>query len=92
VDWTRKRKKKLKGGIRKSQNVIFYHHVAAPFRNQSAQKFGYFVHLSDEIMPAKFGSKIFIGFYRLRGGKKHYSFRKKANGLHISAARYRAGL
>jgi len=48
--------------------------VEAPFRNRSAPKFGEFVDLTDVITPAKFGSKIFIGFSRLRGRKTHFPF------------------
>jgi len=44
-----------------------------------------------QIVNSKLGSKIFIGFSRPRGEKKHFPFRK-ANGLYNIAMRYRAGL
>jgi len=40
-------------------------------------KVGEFVDLTDVITPAKVGSKIFIGFSRPIGGKKHFPFRKQ---------------
>jgi len=50
---------------------------------QICTKFGEFVDLTEIITPAKFGSEIFIGFSRPRGGKGIFSLYKKqtkANG------------
>jgi len=51
--------------------VTFYHHVEAPFCNRSAAKFGDFVELTEVVTLAEFYFKIFNGFFRPRGGKKH---------------------
>jgi len=40
-------------------------------------KFDDILDINDVITPAKFGCKIFFGFSRPRGGKKHFPFRKK---------------
>jgi len=54
------------------KTIIFHHHVEAPFRKLICIKFDQFVDLTDVITPAKFGSKIFIGFSRPRGRKTRF--------------------
>jgi len=62
----------IKGGRRLSQNRYISPPCGGPFR-----KFGEFVDLTDVITPAKFGSKIFVGFSRPRGRKTHFPFRNQ---------------
>jgi len=77
VGWPRKRKKNKKGGRRKSQN----RYISTPRGGAVPQpiftKIGELVDLSNIITSAKFGYKIFIGFFRPRGGKSHFSYRKQ---------------
>jgi len=82
-----------KGGRRKSQNRYISPPCGGAISQPICTKYGEFVDvdLTDIITSAKFGYKIFIGFFRLRGGKLHFPYRK-ANGLYNSAMRYRAGL
>jgi len=92
VGWPRKRKKNKKRWAKKVTN----RYISPPRGGATSQpmftKYGEFVDLTDVITPAKFGYKIFIGFFRPRGGKSHFPYRKKAYGLFNSAMRYRAGL
>jgi len=77
VGWPRKRKKKKKGG-RNLQNRYISPPRGGDILQPICTKSGEFVDvdLTDVITPAKFGFKIFIGFCRPRGGKKHFPFRK----------------
>jgi len=68
--------KKKKGGWKK--NVTF--HISPPCGHAISQplstKFGDFIDLTGVVTPAAFGFRIFIGFSRPRGGKKHFPIYK----------------
>jgi len=68
-------KKRKKGGRRKARNR--YAPRVGAISQPICTKCGEFVDLTDEITPAKFGSKLFIGFSKPRGRKTHFPFRKK---------------
>jgi len=70
VGWPRKLKKIKKVG-EESQNRISPPCGGAIWQ-PICTKAGEFVDLTDLITPAKFGSTIFIGFSRPRGGKTHF--------------------
>jgi len=86
VGWPRKRTKKKKGGSRKSQN----RYTSPPREGAISQpiftKFGEFVDLTDVITPAKFGYKIFIGFFRPRGRKSRFPYRKQTAYITVPCA------
>jgi len=69
-------KKKKKGGRRKSQNRYISPPRGGAISRPICNKFGEFVDLVI-ITLAKFGSKILIGFSRLRGDKTHFPFRNQ---------------
>jgi len=75
VGWPRKQKNK-KGGRRKSQNRYISPRGGA-ISQPIFTKFGEFVDLTDVITSAKFGYKIIIRFFRPRGGKSHFPYRKQ---------------
>jgi len=81
-------KKEKKGGRRKLQN----RYISSPRRGAISQpictKFGEYVDLTDLITPAKFGPKIFIGFFQA----ERWIIVFFLYGLYNSAMRYRAGL
>jgi len=76
VGWPRKRKNKKKGGRRKSQNRNISPQCGGATVQQICTKFGEVVDLrpTDVITPAKFGSKISIGFPAGREVEKAFSF------------------
>jgi len=75
VGWPTKRKKRKKRLVKK---VTKQFHFATMWRRHFVTDLHQIlVYLTDVITPAKFGSKIFIGFSRPRGGKTHFSFRKQ---------------
>jgi len=88
---TEETEKNKKGGRRKSQNRYISPPRGGAILQPIFTKFGGFVDLTDVITPAKFGYNIFIVFFRPRGWKSHFPYRK-AYGLYNSAMRYRAGL
>jgi len=74
VGWPKKGKKV---GRRKSQNRYIIPPCAGAISQLICTKYGEFVDLTDVIPPAKFGSKIFINFFRRRGRKTHYALELK---------------
>jgi len=72
----KKRKKRINGGRRKSQNRYISPPRGGAISQPIFTKCGEFVDLTDIITPAKFGYKVLIGFSRPRGGKSHFPNRK----------------
>jgi len=78
------------GKKRKSQNRYISPPCGGAISQPIYTKFDAFVDLSDVITPAKFGFKIFSGFFRPRGGIKHVPFRKQT--AYNSTISYRTAL
>jgi len=89
--YKRNRKKNKKGGRRKSQNRYISPPRGGAISQPICTKSVEFVHLIDVNMAVKFGSKISIGLSMLRGGEKHFHFRKLTAYIN-SVTRYRVVL